>query len=369
MEMSKKERMGISGFRGWLFPVVSHNSREEIIRINMRLIRNVSTLFLCLTTILLVVYGIFYATLGSKHSLALFSLIVCVSLFVFVSVISRRWEKDPRAASRKSTSRLMELLYWLFSGWGIVVSWRMYVGGSQMMIMDTVQIGFMLLVCCYPAWGVLRILISYTVLLVLMFRSDGLAWINPAVYGMMIVMICFGVVVRYGMELRNIEMVRDIRRYAKSLEHSYSHDALTGMKNRTALREDFSSYCGKKVWVVMADVDHFKRYNDTYGHEAGDRILEAFAEKATDFFGEKSTYRYGGDEFLMIVENITVNEVSSLLTVWADAIRRIRLPVLPQEESFSCSYGYEGGTPSSEEELRKMIIQADRKLYVMKGRR
>ena len=59
------------------------------------------------------------------------------------------------------------------------------------------------------------------------------------------------------------------------------------MKNRAALRGDFPSYCGKKVSVIMADVDHFKRYNDTYGHEIGDVILHDVAGTGVDVIATK----------------------------------------------------------------------------------
>ena len=146
-------------------------------------------------------------------------------------------------------------------------------------------------------------------------------------------------------------------------------DDLTGMKNRVALRVDFPNYCRKNVWVVMCDVDHFKRYNDTYGHAVGDEIMQTFAEKITDFFGEAGTYRYGGDEFLMILEGDSQSEIGSLLMIWADAIRRIRLDTLPEEDDFSCSYGYEEGTPADEQALRRMVVLADEKLYQMKKSR
>ena len=367
--MKKKNRRVATGLMRWLFPDVQKSSYEGINQVNIQLIRKVSPLFLGFTIVLLVLYGGYYVLHGSWHSLALNSLVICVSIFVFVFVISGRWGKDPFAASRKSTAWMMELFYWLFSVWGIVVSWRMYLRGNQMMIMDTVQIGFMLLVCCYPAWGIIRILVSYIALFLLLFQADGSAQINFAVYGMMIFMTCFGVVLRYGMELRNIEMVRDLNRYTQNLQHRSSHDELTGMKNRVALRVDFPNYCRKNVWVVMCDVDHFKRYNDTYGHAVGDEILQTFAEKITDFFGEASTYRYGGDEFLMILEGDSQSEIGSLLMIWADAIRRIRLDTLPEEDDFSCSYGYEEGTPADEQALRRMVVLADEKLYQMKKSR
>ena len=190
--------------------------------------------------------------------------------------------------------------------------------------------------------------------------------INLAIYSLMTGMLCFGTVLRYGMELRNLEQMHALASHARAMENRSTHDELTGMKNRMALREDFPGYCHETLCVIMADVDHFKRYNDTYGHEVGDQILIAVASEITNLFGEDSTYRYGGDEFLIIQKDYTRSEISTLLMVWADAVRNIRLDIIPEEGDFSCSYGFTYGRPSGEEELRQMVVRADRKLYEMK---
>jgi diguanylate cyclase (GGDEF)-like protein len=84
-------------------------------------------------------------------------------------------------------------------------------------------------------------------------------------------------------------------------------DPLTGLGNRRALDEDLDSLearvsrYGHRYCMALIDVDHFKSYNDTYGHQAGDRILQAVTAEllAQDREGD-ALYRYGGDEFLCI---------------------------------------------------------------------
>ena len=365
----RDDRMNLGRYREWILPEEDELSRDGIARLNMRLIGRVSPLFLGLTVVLSVVYGILYLVFGSRYTIALLSVSVCALMFVLVVSVSRTWERDALAVKKRSTRWIIESLYWMFTAWGIVISWKMYLHGSQMMIMDTVQIGFLVLVCCYPAWGVIRVLIGYIILFVLLFQADGAAQINYAVYSLMIAMICFGTVLRYGVEMRNLKLVRDLNSHTRYLEQSSSHDELTGMKNRAALRGDFPSYCGKKVGVIMADVDHFKRYNDTYGHEIGDVILKAYAQEIVSCFGKECTYRYGGDEFLIILEEGDDIDLSAILLVWSDAIGSIRLDVLPEEDHFSCSYGYTEGIPADEKKLRDMVVLADKKLYEMKRSR
>ena len=85
------------------------------------------------------------------------------------------------------------------------------------------------------------------------------------------------------------------------------HDPLTGLGNRRALQQDLEvlearvARYGHRYCMALLDVDHFKAYNDTYGHPAGDQVLEAVAAQLTDHGRAGDTiYRYGGEEFLCI---------------------------------------------------------------------
>ena len=350
----------------WVIPNVGNEERAGINKNNLRMIGRVVPAFIIFTAVLLVIYAGLFISAPKRRRLDLYSLLVCFLLFLIVFFLHKRLERDPISSSKKGAEGMMELSYWAFSIWGICVSWRMYLNGNQMLIMDTVQIVFAFLICSYPLWGVIRVVTSYVILFLILFRTDGAAQINLAIYSLMAGMLCFGTVLRYGMELRNLEQMHALASHARAMENRSTHDELTGMKNRMALREDFPGYCHETLCVIMADVDHFKRYNDTYGHEVGDQILIAVASEITNLFGEDSTYRYGGDEFLIIQKDYTRSEISTLLMVWADAVRNIRLDIIPEEGDFSCSYGFTYGRPSGEEELRQMVVRADRKLYEMK---
>jgi two-component system, cell cycle response regulator len=84
-------------------------------------------------------------------------------------------------------------------------------------------------------------------------------------------------------------------------------DPLTGLGNRRALQEDLAlmesrvTRYGHQYCMALLDVDHFKAYNDTYGHPAGDEVLRAVAsELRAEARGGDALYRYGGEEFLCI---------------------------------------------------------------------
>ena len=89
-----------------------------------------------------------------------------------------------------------------------------------------------------------------------------------------------------------------------------SRDALTGLANRrqfelTITREiDRVARAGEPALVLMADIDHFKRVNDTHGHPAGDQVLKVVAEALQDCVRPMDTVaRYGGEEFAIILPN------------------------------------------------------------------
>lgn len=76
-------------------------------------------------------------------------------------------------------------------------------------------------------------------------------------------------------------------------------DELTGLPGRRALKEKFQKI-GSRYTVAMLDVDHFKRFNDTFGHDAGDAVLRMIASKMTRISGGGLPYRYGGEEFTVV---------------------------------------------------------------------
>jgi len=76
-------------------------------------------------------------------------------------------------------------------------------------------------------------------------------------------------------------------------------DELTELPSRRALREKFQSLGGLYT-VAMLDVDHFKKFNDTFGHDTGDAVLRMIATKMNKVSGGGASYRYGGEEFTIV---------------------------------------------------------------------
>jgi len=86
------------------------------------------------------------------------------------------------------------------------------------------------------------------------------------------------------------------------LQDSYNmafRDDLTGIPSRRALNENLHGI-GRRYVVAMLDVDHFKRFNDTYGHDVGDQVLKMVAKKMLSVGGGGKAFRYGGEEFTIL---------------------------------------------------------------------
>jgi diguanylate cyclase (GGDEF)-like protein len=85
------------------------------------------------------------------------------------------------------------------------------------------------------------------------------------------------------------------------------YDQLTGILGRRALDERLEAL-GRNYAIAMLDVDHFKQFNDTYGHETGDDVLKMVAAQIARVGGGGTAYRYGGEEFSIIFPGRTVRE-------------------------------------------------------------
>ncbi len=145
-------------------------------------------------------------------------------------------------------------------------------------------------------------------------------------------------------------------------------DELTGIYGRRALMEYFLGL-GKKYVVAMVDIDHFKTFNDTYGHDAGDEVLRRVACVLNNVQGGRA-FRYGGEEFTIVFSNKTIEQVLPELekirrTVEAGVIE-FRLGTQSTRTRVTVSIG----VAQSHEDLydaREVLTLADKGLYEAKA--
>jgi diguanylate cyclase (GGDEF)-like protein len=94
------------------------------------------------------------------------------------------------------------------------------------------------------------------------------------------------------------------------IERSYRiayFDELTGIRGRRALNETFSSLT-EPYSIAVVDVDHFKSFNDTYGHDVGDQVLRKVASQLARVGGSGDAFRCGGEEFVILFKGKSVRE-------------------------------------------------------------
>ncbi|MFT5741013.1 MAG: diguanylate cyclase (GGDEF)-like protein [Planctomycetota bacterium] len=96
-------------------------------------------------------------------------------------------------------------------------------------------------------------------------------------------------------------------------------DELTGIPARRALREKFQQLSGLYT-VAMLDVDHFKKFNDSYGHDTGDSVLQMIAAKVSAVSGSGLGYRYGGEEFAIVFKGLSIDQASQHLELLRENI-------------------------------------------------
>jgi diguanylate cyclase (GGDEF)-like protein len=95
------------------------------------------------------------------------------------------------------------------------------------------------------------------------------------------------------------------------LEISYTmafRDELTGLTGRRALNQALPKL-GNRYTIAMLDIDHFKKFNDTYGHDVGDDVLQMVAAKMNRVTGGGKVYRYGGEEFTVLFAGKGIEDV------------------------------------------------------------
>jgi diguanylate cyclase (GGDEF)-like protein len=144
------------------------------------------------------------------------------------------------------------------------------------------------------------------------------------------------------------------------------HDSLTGLGNRRKLMEDGErklELASDEAPVALAifDLDGFKRYNDTFGHPAGDALLARLSDRLREVLpGEATAYRMGGDEFCVLAE---VPDVDQLVVVASDALAEAG-------DSFSITSSAGAAVmPDEAQTLVQALQLADQRLYANKRTR
>jgi diguanylate cyclase (GGDEF)-like protein len=151
-------------------------------------------------------------------------------------------------------------------------------------------------------------------------------------------------------------------------------DRLTGVGNRLRFDEDLAMTAtrarryGRGYAVAMVDIDHFKVYNDTLGHAAGDEALQTVATAmAAQVRDGDGIYRYGGEEFVVLLQEADAAGAAVLGERLRVAVERLGLPAPGPSPTVTVSVGVAASAPGVAEEAASVVSRADGALYRAKA--
>jgi len=159
--------------------------------------------------------------------------------------------------------------------------------------------------------------------------------------------------------------------HQKELEHKAYIDELTQIHNRTYFEETLSKEIAKfkrevikEIGFILFDIDHFKNFNDKYGHQKGDEILKELAllikneTRISDIFA-----RWGGEEFVNVLPG---NSLQATVEVAKKLCRKIEKHIFSGNLHVTCSFGVT--TFSKDDTKETLLKKADKALYVAKNK-
>ena len=159
---------------------------------------------------------------------------------------------------------------------------------------------------------------------------------------------------------------RELRRNEAIIRQLMHTDSLTGVLNRRRLDESLaaeiqrSQRYGQSLCLTMADIDYFKRVNDSYGHAAGDEVLKHFAQVLREHSRNSDLVaRYGGEEFVLLLPETSLKDAAALAERMRTTISGLIIP--PLDYPVTASFGVAMRHPN--ETAESLLKRADSALY------
>lgn len=169
--------------------------------------------------------------------------------------------------------------------------------------------------------------------------------------------------------------IRRTKREKKKTDSIVFVDLLTQIGNRNKMLQDSKLYIADSVknkttiTIGLIDIDFFKECNDTYGHIEGDNCLKAVAEIIKAAVGDLgNVYRYGGDEFLLLLPDATKEDIEKIGSTIKDNLEKLKIEnkKSPINSCVTVSQGYTMARAEEGDTIEQLVNLADRVLYSVK---
>ena len=181
---------------------------------------------------------------------------------------------------------------------------------------------------------------------------------------------------RKAREAELVKVLEELENANRELSRLSSLDGLTGIANRRHFEQIYdmewrrAARTGSELSVLFLDLDFFKYYNDTYGHQEGDDCLKQVAAAAGAILKRPGDLlaRYGGEEFVVILPETSIAGAAEVAEAIRQAIERCNIPhsASPVAAHVTVSVGVAGGRVTPEDKPSDFIARADKALYEAK---
>lgn len=345
-----------------LFPKTNEKIRRETDKLNVIVLRRISFLCAILESVASLTAALRIVKTNNVLISALstaFAAVLCLVMNVTLRIMDKKGYYNHIVVVTICNSFSM-----IFIVWAMFSSSREYMLGMQVVTFYAVVFALISFTVMLPQIGISIVVASFIGFYLCTYHIDKAVGIQTFNY-IALMLICLGCTVeKYSVTVSNIKA----RIKTEELNEAYSnimrHDPLSKVKNRAALNEDLPGYFGKQITVLIFDLDKFKTINDTYGHIAGDRVISSYAKTFCDVFGKEYVYRFGGDEFLVIREEITEEDFGKEIIALKEAVDNMIIEGIDMETGYS--FGYCTGIFENGNEFEKLVISADNMLYTQK---
>ena len=172
-----------------------------------------------------------------------------------------------------------------------------------------------------------------------------------------------------------VKMTEDMREYvsevisaekkAANMEELANHDALTGVRNKTAYNSEIMLVADSHVGLAVIDLNYLKRLNDTHGHDKGDRAIKKLSQLICEVFCNSPVFRIGGDEFVVILRDRDLENYSELVNRFNSKLEEmINDSSLEPWEQVSAALGV--ALREDGEDMNSLFKRADKAMYERK---